>query len=83
MTDTEKGINDIPTYQGLRMTNDEMRSQNDYFIMDLFKVFEEKKQEDSFADAVKDLLDKYSNMEELEKEAKESSESEEFNPFEF
>lgn len=81
--DTGKGINDIPTYQGLRMTNEEMRSQNDYFIMDLFKVFQEKKQEDSFADAVKDLLDKYSNIEDLEKDTKESSENKEFNPFEF
>lgn len=37
--DCHEGINDLPTYEGLGMTLDEMSAQNDYFLMKLMQVF--------------------------------------------
>lgn len=38
------GINDYPSYEGIKMSYDEMQAQHDYFIMELMKIMSGEKE---------------------------------------
>ena len=63
--ETDIGINDYPCYAGLRMSDNEMLRQNDYFVIDLHRMFSERVAPDKheeFTRDIEDLLDKYKDV---------------------